>query len=427
MARPPKLSAAHSALFSRAGDLTADAFDGIALKSHFQPIFSLPHQRAVGYEALLRGDSGGATIAPFDLFAKAIVGGTVPMLDRLSHATHLRNAATRLPEATWLFLNVNPATFTDAGYAARLADLARGCGLSPEQIVIEVLESGGSDVNAIAAATLAFRANGFLVAVDDFGAGHSNIDRLLTLRPDIVKLDRSLVRAHGAHTRDALMPKLVGLLHESGMFVVAEGIETEHDLLLAARSDVDYVQGFLFGQPAPAIDADGAATPLFETIFDTLAQGRQAERLASDLLLMPYQTRLGTAAKALAAGAGTATACAPLLALPCTLSCFFLDARGREFLPALAGSGAKPLSRRFAPIADPASGRWDNRPYFVQALARPRQVVSSAPYLSVTGSSICVTLAVAIDYRGRPVMLGVDLDWRELAAPAAGLADDRGL
>ena len=93
--------------------------------------------------------------------------------------------------------------------------------------------------------------NGFLVAVDDFGAGHSNLDRLLTLRPDIVKLDRSLIHAHQPDLRESVMPKLVSLLHEAGMLVVAEGIETEEDLLLAARSGVDFVQGFLFGQPGP--------------------------------------------------------------------------------------------------------------------------------------------------------------------------------
>ncbi|KND55009.1 EAL domain [Candidatus Paraburkholderia kirkii] len=341
----------------------------------------------------------------------------------MSHLTHLRNAAPLLPDAQWLFLKVNPATFTDPGDAARLAAATRESGLAPECLVIEVQESGGTDVAEIARATHAFRAQGFLVAVDDFGAGHSNIDRLLTLKPDIVKLDRSLVRAgstHRAPLRDALMPKLVDLLHESGMFVVAEGIETCEDLMLAARSNVDFVQGYLFGMPSAHLVARGAAMPLFEDVFDALAQMRRIERLAGDLLLLPYRSGLMQAAARFAGGATTEAACADLLALPCTLNCFFFDQGGREFMPVLAGAAAKAPSERFAPIADPSAGRWDNRPYFVDAHANPQQVIASAPYLSVTGTSLCVTLTIAIQRAARPVVVGADLDWRRLieAAPA---------
>jgi EAL domain-containing protein (putative c-di-GMP-specific phosphodiesterase class I) len=399
-----------------------EAVDGVTLSTHLQPIYSLPHQREVGYEALLRGATrDGTLVTPFDLFAHAIVAGRLGDLDRESHLTHLRNAAPLLPDAQWLFININPSTFTDAGYAARLAVLARDAGLAPERLVIEVLESGGTDVADLARATRAFRAQGFLVAVDDFGAGHSNIDRLLTLKPDIVKLDRSLVRAQVAQgrraqvqLRDALMPKLVDLLHESGMFVVAEGIETSDDLMLAARSNVDFVQGWLFGKPAPTLAPRDLAMPLFERVFDSLAQMRRTERLASDLLLMPYRANLSQAARRLASGADTAAACAELLAMSCTMSCFFLDHRGRECLPALPGASAKTPSPRFAPIADSSSGRWDNRPYFVDAQAKPQEVIVSAPYLSVTGLSLCVTLTIAIQRAGRTIVAGADLDWRRL-------------
>src|SRR5471032_1913321 len=149
------------------------AFDVIVLCSHFQPIYSLPHQRQVGYEALLRGvASAGGLLEPFELFAKAIVESSTGALDRLSHVTHLHNAAKWLPGQSWLFLNVTPASFIDPGYAQQLAGIARDSGMRPEEIVIELLESGGNDVCAFAHATQAFRRQGFLVAVDDLGAGH---------------------------------------------------------------------------------------------------------------------------------------------------------------------------------------------------------------------------------------------------------------
>lgn len=404
----------------------AEVVDGITLSTHVQPIFSLSHQREIGCEALLRGKKDASDdeplIGPFDLFGRAIVSGKVVELDRLSHLTHLRSAAGFLPSAQWLFVNMNPATFTDAGYAREFAQRTRDAGLAPEQLVIEVLESGGIDVERIAGATRAFRAEGFLVAVDDFGAGHSNVDRLLTMRPDIVKLDRSLIRVQNAqkraHLSDWVLPKLVDLLHQSGMFVVAEGIETREDLLLAARANVDFVQGYLLGKPCEGLMPGGAATALIEEAFDTLAQTRRTERLTHDLLLMPYRAGLAQAARRLAGGASGESACAEILALPSTVSCFFLDEAGREFMPALPGVCAKRRSERFAPIADPSRGRWDNRSYFVDACAQPQQVITSAPYLSVTGTSLCVTLAIATRRGERTIVAGVDLDWRRLAEAA---------
>jgi hypothetical protein len=172
--------------------------------------------------------------------------------------------------------------------------------------------------------------------------------------------------------------------------------------------------------PSAQLAGRGTATPLFEDVFDALARMRRTERLASDLLLMPYRSNLTQAARRFASGATTEATCADLLALPCTLSCFFLDQGGREFMPGLAGAAAKAPSARFAPIADPSTGRWDNRPYFVEAHASPQQVATSTPYLSVTGTSLCVTLTIATQRAAKPVVIGADLDWRKLieAAPA---------
>lgn len=403
------------------------SFDGIALFSHFQPIYSLPLQRQVGYEALLRGATPeGELVSPFDLFAKAVVAGSMGALDRRSHATHLHRATGWLPERTWLFLNVTPANFVDTAYARELALLARNFGVRPEEIVIELLESDSSDISAFAAATRAFRSLGFLVAVDDFGAGHSNLDRLLTLRPDIVKLDRSLIRADQPDMRDSLMPKLVSLLHESGMLVVAEGIETETDLLLAARSGVDFVQGFLLGRPQSVPSLAGAATQQIEDVFDTLAHTRQTSQLAADLLLMPYRTRMAEAAERLLSGMAASLACTDVLQLACTTSCFFLDEGGRECIPVMEGAGAKLAGARFAPLSDPSSGRWDNRPYFVDAIAQAQRIVVGAPYLSATGAALCVTLSIFITHRGKPIVFGLDLDWGRLSAPAASLMPPSG-
>ncbi|MDR8045831.1 EAL domain-containing protein, partial [Burkholderia cenocepacia] len=92
-----------------------------------------------------------------------------------------------------------------------------------------------------------FRTHGFLIALDDFGAGQSNIERIWQLNPDIVKLDRIML-SHAAHRTGltAILLGLVTLLHEAGKLVLVEGIETEHEAQIALSCEADFVQGYYF-------------------------------------------------------------------------------------------------------------------------------------------------------------------------------------
>lgn len=134
---------------------------------------------------------------------------------------------------------------------SRFAELLQQHGVAPHQVVLEILEHAIDNIDDLAHAIQGFRELGCLIAVDDFGAGHSNLDRLWRLAPDIVKLDRLLVRdaAHQARAR-AVLPRLVALLHEVGALVLTEGVETEAEGLLALESQCDFVQGFWFARPA---------------------------------------------------------------------------------------------------------------------------------------------------------------------------------
>jgi hypothetical protein len=186
------------------------------------------------------------------------------------------------------------------------------------------------------------------------------------------------------------------------------------------------VQGFLFGQPQPGASDHESARQQIESVFDTLAHTRQTSQLATDLLLMPYRTRAAEAAERMLSGVAAELACADLLQLPCAMTCFFLDDGGRECIPAMDAAATLPPPARFAPLSDPSSGRWDNRPYFVDAIAQPRRIVVSAPYLSAMGTMLCVTISIAITYRSNPIVFGLDLDWGRLSAPAASLMPPSG-
>jgi EAL domain-containing protein (putative c-di-GMP-specific phosphodiesterase class I) len=109
------------------------------------------------------------------------------------------------------------------------------------------------------------RRSGALLVVDDFGAGHSNLERVVDLEPSIVKLDLALTRGIDAHKRkQAVVRHVVNLCKELGARVVAEGIETIDELSCVRDLGVDYAQGYLLARPAappPKVTWPFAVTP----------------------------------------------------------------------------------------------------------------------------------------------------------------------
>src|ERR1700754_5284106 len=254
----------------------------LTLTSVFQPIFSLSHMRAVGYEGLLRAhDALDRPVSPLDVFGEAARLGDVLQVDRLAQTLHLENFKVLGAEREWLFLNVHPGALPDPYLAAALLATLKRLDLPPRRIVLEVLEHRAEDLERLADAVRQFRERGFLIALDDFGAGHSNVERIWQLNPDIVKLDRIML-SQAAHRADvaAILPGLVALLHEAGKLVLIEGVETEHEAHMALSCDVDFVQGFFFARPAPGIaDSAHAASCIGELSerHQTLADARERQ------------------------------------------------------------------------------------------------------------------------------------------------------
>ena len=147
------------------------------------------------------------------------------------------------------------------------------CGLTPERIVLEILEARIDDLGRLQEAVSGYRSRGYRVAIDDFGCAHSNFDRLWQLSPDIVKLDRSLmVQAEANPRARRVLPKLVEIIHELGATVVCEGIENRTQHQLAADAGADWLQGYFYALPATALCRTpaqaGAERQSFPTEFE---------------------------------------------------------------------------------------------------------------------------------------------------------------
>ena len=402
---PPPMPAA-------AGMAATSEYGPYRLTSHFQPIYSLTHHRAVGHEALLRATTlaTGAAVPPMELFAGAASDEARIALDRAALLQHLAAYAGR-DANEWLFLNMHPRSLADpSGPSIRQIDdtLARH-GLRPGQVVIEVLESSLPDDADFDHRVDELRELGCLVSLDDFGAGHSNFDRVFRLRPEIVKLDRSVVvRAEvDAHAR-RIASQMVSLLHECGCLVLMEGIETDEGAYTALRCDVDFVQGYHFGRPAPEL---GGITGLhaLRAAWDRFdRQSASDDRLWQEQM-SPYKQSIELASVLLAGGATMDEACSRFLSQPGSDMCYLLDKQGRQVVGNAFRDGLSYQQlesvERFAPLHDTRQARWSRRAYFRGAEASPNIAQVTRPYMTLQGSRMCFTVSIQFDMRGRTLVL----------------------
>jgi EAL domain-containing protein (putative c-di-GMP-specific phosphodiesterase class I) len=408
---PPQASAAALASPGAARYPTTD-YAGYRLASHFQPIYSLTHHRAVGHEALLRATSqaSGAPVPPLELFASVDGDEARVSLDWASLLQHLAAYAGKGANE-WLFLNVHPRSLASAaGPGIReIADALDAHGMRPEQVVIEVLESTLPDDADFDRRIDELRELGCLVSLDDFGAGHSNFDRVFRLRPEIVKLDRSVVvRAEvDAHAR-RIASQMVSLLHECGCLVLMEGIETDEGAYTALRCDVDFVQGYHFGRPAANL-AGAAGVHALRAAWDRFdRQSASDDRLWQEQM-SPYKQSIELASVLLAGGASMDEACQRFLSQPGSVMCYLLDKQGRQVVDNAFGDG---LSRqqlesveRFAPLHDTGAARWSRRAYFRGAESSPNIAQVTRPYMTLQGTRMCFTVSIQFDMGGRTLVL----------------------
>jgi EAL domain-containing protein (putative c-di-GMP-specific phosphodiesterase class I) len=214
----------------------------------FQPIVSWADHRIVAYEALVRTREP-SLMRPDLLFAAAEKFEMVIPLGRAIRSAVARSIDDVAPGVN-VFVNLHGAELADEELYSPTAPLSRVA----DRVVLEVTERWSLDCfHDVRERMQALRSMGFRVAVDDLGAGYAGLTSFARLRPEIVKIDMSLIRGIDQDpTRQHLVRSLNVLCTDLGIQVVAEGIETEgeRDTLLSLGSDL--LQGYLFSKPAPA-------------------------------------------------------------------------------------------------------------------------------------------------------------------------------
>lgn len=208
----------------------------------FQPIVSVANKRLFAYEALTRC-SWPSLQNPETLFSAASKEQFCGRLGRL-----VRQFAVGKASGFPLFVNVHP----DELSAHWLVQPDDPLFFHDATVYVEITESAAFthyDLCVSVLRDIKSRA-GIHLAVDDLGAGHSNLKRVVDLEPSIVKLDRALITGlHTSRRQQILVRNVVRLCDELGAQVVAEGVESEDELRAIVDSGAQFAQGFLLARP----------------------------------------------------------------------------------------------------------------------------------------------------------------------------------
>ncbi|MDX3773695.1 GGDEF domain-containing protein [Chromatiaceae bacterium AAb-1] len=226
-----------------------------ALTPLFQPVLSLGTARLFGYEALIRGPSDSPLHSPVSLFKTAMACKMLEPLEMLCREISIRAFASAGVDGL-LFLNVNPLLLLTADHPSGLTRrLLQDVALDPSRVVIEISEQYQvEDPSLLIKAVHHYRELGFSIAIDDLGSGFSGLKLWSEIKPDIVKIDRYFIsEVHADPTKRAFVQNIVALAKATGATIVAEGIETQEELLLCQELGADYGQGYLLGRPSPQL------------------------------------------------------------------------------------------------------------------------------------------------------------------------------
>lgn len=226
------------------------------IRIYFQPIISIRSAKMIGVEALMRAqDENQEALSPIFVFDQAKKESLSFELDKYVRSEALKafKPLLEVNKELLLFLNFEShlldtnMRFSDFAFCS----LANELGIPPSHVVIEIKEYQIQDSERLKQFCDFYKERGFLIALDDFGAGNANFDRISTVRPHIVKVDRSIVfNVHQNFIHKEILKSIANMCFNIGALVLAEGVESEEEILKSLGVDIDLFQGFWFARPS---------------------------------------------------------------------------------------------------------------------------------------------------------------------------------
>jgi diguanylate cyclase (GGDEF)-like protein len=237
------------------------------LELYWQPIYGLGTGSLVGLEALVRWNHPERGLVPPALF--------IPVAEQTGVIEALGDwvvGAVCAQQVEWaerglhplLSFNVSPTQLRAADFTARVAEHLRSSGADPGRLTVELTESSTLEDPARAEPLVReLHELGLRIALDDFGSGYSSLSRLREMPVATLKIDRAFMRDVPERPEAAaVVTAILQLARALGRTAIAEGVETEAQRAFLAEQGCPLAQGFLFGHPVPAAEAEALMASL---------------------------------------------------------------------------------------------------------------------------------------------------------------------
>ncbi len=248
----------------RSSDLEKDlrtAIENEEIKPFYQPLVSMKDGQIYGFEMLarwhdkLRGDISPEIFVPLAEQMGLVSAMTWPLLRQACRD------ARDWPSHMTLSINLSAVQLKDADLPVQILAVLSGENFSPRRLEVEITETAlVADFDMARSILEALRAAGVKTALDDFGAGYSNLYMLRELNFDKVKIDRSFVMAmQKDRESESIVSAVISLARNLGLPAVAEGVETKEIVKMLADLGCELGQGYHYGKPTPAALAKALA------------------------------------------------------------------------------------------------------------------------------------------------------------------------
>jgi diguanylate cyclase (GGDEF)-like protein len=229
------------------------------IEIHYQPIIRLSDNSVAGFEALMRWKHPErGTVPPESFVGHSEETGLIRPLGRLALKTASEDVMRwqqffPLDPPIFVSVNVSWRQISEDVFLRDLESVLRSTAVRPGTLKLEMTESSVMADTAMAERVLRrLHELGIGLAIDDFGTGHSALAQLKRFPFDVIKIDRSFLSSSENGGGKTILNSIVGLAHELGLEVVAEGVEDERDARRLRDLGCEYAQGYFFGMPIPA-------------------------------------------------------------------------------------------------------------------------------------------------------------------------------